>query len=199
MWATRSRLREHALELVVAAVVLVDVALMAVFPRFATVPFHIIWIAVVALFGVREWGVTRADAFAVGLGLLTAGVLGWDAVHDGIDAEEISEVPLMAVVFLVMVLFLRRKQARLEHALAELRSQHEGRRQERAAARRTGHDLRSPLSVARGHAELIRMRATDPTIREDSDAVIEAVDRVADITLRLRDLDGAERPSDARA
>lgn len=192
MWVTRSSLRDHVLEVVVGTAVLANLTLMIALPWLATVPFHLIWIAVAVLFGFRDWGHRGADAVAAGVCMLTAAVFAWNAIAAGVETEEITEAPLMAVAFLVMVRFLRRKQARLELALAQVRSEHEARQLDQAQARRTGHDLRSPLSVARGHAELIKLRSKDPGIREDSDAVIAAVDRVVRITLRLRDL--AARP-----
>src|SRR6185312_9445858 len=119
MWATRSSLREHALEVVVGTTIVANLTLMVALPRLATVPFHLIWIAVAVLFGFRDWGSRGADTAAVGVCVLTATVFAWDAFADGIDTEEIAEAPLMAVAFLVMVRFLRRKQARLERALAQ--------------------------------------------------------------------------------
>lgn len=195
MWVTSSWLRDHLLEAGVAAAVAAGLAVMALWPHLATVPFHLIWIALAVLFGLRTWGRSLADGVVLGLGAVTAGILVWHAAEHVIEPEEVAEAPLTTVAFLVMVAFLRRRQVRLEQTLAELRAEHAARERDRATARRTGHDLRNRLSVARGHAELIRMRATDPGVRADSDVVIEAVDTVVQISGRLRALERDPEPS----
>src|SRR4051794_20958327 len=121
MWVTSSWARDHLLEGVVATVVAGGLAVMALWPRLATVPFHLTWIALAVLLGFRTWGRSLADGVVLVLGAVTGAILGWDALRNVIEPEEVAEAPLMAVAFLVMVAFLRRRQIRLELTLAELR------------------------------------------------------------------------------
>jgi signal transduction histidine kinase len=168
--------RSHLLD--GAVIVAVDLALMVAFPREATIPFHLIWIAVLVLCGLRAWGHLHTDVVLVTLCVVTATVFWLLAANGMIEAEEIAEAPLMAIAFLVSSWQLRRRQtvvdAQREHSHAE-----------HVAARRLGHDLRNPLTVARGYVDLIALRTCDPTIRADAHLALAEIDRVSALARRL--------------
>jgi signal transduction histidine kinase len=169
-----SPLPEHALDVAVGGFVALNLGLMATFPHAAAVLLHISWLAVILLYGLRSWGYVSTNAIPT---LLAAGsgALLWQLADAGeIDMEEIGEGPLMAGIFLVTTWQVRRQQ---KAADGERRQRH----LELALARRVRHDLRSPLTVARGYLELIQLRSTDPSIREDARTAISALDRLTAI------------------
>src|SRR5256885_14471566 len=82
---------------------------MMVFKDWETVPFHFIWVSLTILYGLRVWpsGPTLAVLCAIvaltGLGIYA------DISGGFQQAAELTEVPLMAAMFLAMVWHARRR------------------------------------------------------------------------------------------
>jgi signal transduction histidine kinase len=164
---------------------LINLVLMYVLPGAETIPFHLVWIGLSVVYGLVMWPL-RAMLWVLGLVAVTTGyVLVHHAQAGVIGWEETTEVPLMTAVFVVMVWHVRRRQqANVEIArLAEA----ERRRAEARDrfVRLASHELRTPITVARGYAELMRSAAEDPAVIADSSIVLEELDRLAAITHRL--------------
>jgi signal transduction histidine kinase len=195
MSATASKLRRFAPELLWALFAAANAALMFVFPHYPTVPFHFIWISFTIFCGFRIW--PRHVTFLVLAVVMacTAGVLVHLIGDHDVDAEEITEVPLMAGVFLATMWHVWRGQAArdaLEQIAVEERSQ---RRRELDFTRRASHELRTPLTVARGHVELVRQQITDTVQRDDLTTAIGELDRMALISKSLLALARMENPA----
>jgi signal transduction histidine kinase len=86
--------------------------------------------------------------------------------------------------------------AATEHRLLE---------RQREFVRDASHELRTPITVARGHAELLRATSRDPQVVRDADVVIDELARLSRVSERLLALAGAEhedlleiRPVDVR-
>jgi signal transduction histidine kinase len=85
---------------------------------------------------------------------------------------------MMSMIFLVMVWFaVNRQQAADELARSTER--------ERDFVRDASHQLRTPITVARGHAELIKNATGDPVVAADADIVLGEMERLARISTRL--------------
>ncbi len=186
--------RRHWVELVWCVFVLANTTAMLVFREWATVPFHFIWIGLSLLYGWRVWGLRATISALVAVMLLT-GIAMLDDVVVGAQAlDELTEIPLMATVFVVMVWYVRRTIAAKEeirrvseHNLALLQ-------QERQLIEDASHVLRTPLTVALGHAELILRTTTDPVTASDSKIVIEELNRLKAVSDRLLELAATEQP-----
>jgi signal transduction histidine kinase len=168
---------------------------MLAFPHYPTVPFHFIWISFTIFCGFRIW--SRAATFSVlaVIMVLTGGILVRLFHHHDVDAEEISEVPLMALVFLATMWHVWRGQAArkaLEQIAVDERSQ---RRRELDFTRRASHELRTPLTVARGHVELVRQNLEDAGHLADLGTAIGELDRMALISKALLALARLENPA----
>jgi signal transduction histidine kinase len=162
-----------------------NVWLMWVLPGQETIPFHLVWISFSIVYGFtrwRPWGMCLTlAAVAVSTGYILdhhveIGEIGW---------EETTEVPLMTAVFLVLVWHVhRRQQAHAEAArLAESERRHA--ETQELFVRLAAHELRTPITVARGYAELVRTRSYDESVRDDTGIVLEELDKVTRITQRL--------------
>jgi two-component system OmpR family sensor kinase len=156
---------------------------MLVFPQWQTVPFHWIWITITFLYGFRRW--TNAQ---------TAGVLAAVIVVTSIamlravgETAEMSEIPLMTCVFLGMVWHVRRRQ----DAVDAMRRVAE---REREFMRDAAHTLRTPLTVAQGHAEFVLDDLAPGTqTRQDATILLDELRRLARISDQLLMLATAER------
>jgi signal transduction histidine kinase len=162
-----------------------NLAAMVLFPHQAAIPFHFIWISLMLMYGLRVWSL---PATFVTLGLVLA--MTTVALLPHILAEnnwfEFSESPLMAGVFLVMVGFARRREAAL-HAVKRASAR------EREFLRDASHQLRTPIAVARGHAELIVASDATVQVREDADIVLDELGSLQRISDRLLLLAAAEQ------
>jgi signal transduction histidine kinase len=154
-------------------------------PVGATIPFHNIWVSLTLLYGFRLWSlgatVPILAAVCVGSGAAMTATI---AQH-GLAVDELAEVPMMAAMFIAMVWHARRHQSAME----QLR--HSGER-EREFVRHASHQLRTPITVARGHVELVRLAATEPQSAEDTEVVLGELDRLSRISDRLLILAAAE-------
>jgi signal transduction histidine kinase len=108
--------------------------------------------------------------------------------------EETTEEPLMAGIFGVMVWHVYRRQLLLREVqrISELdRRRHEMRE---LFVRLASHELRTPITVARGYTELVRAVHQDPATVEDTEIVLDELDKVSRITHRLVTLLQVDQP-----
>src|SRR5205814_9559081 len=110
-------------------------------------------------------------------------------LHDAFTGEqlwgELFEVPLMSAMFLAMVWHARRRVA----ALAVAESQAE--RQERFL-HDASHELRTPVTIARGHLEVLRRTNGDSF--PEIDVALDELGRIEQILERLLLLAKADQP-----
>jgi signal transduction histidine kinase len=185
MLATSSSKTERLLLGTWIAGAAVNVALMYIVPGIETIPFHLVWIGLSLVYGFTVWRpltmVVALLAVAVTTGYILAirardGVIGW---------QETTEVPLMTAVFVVMVWHVHRRQ----QALAEVArlADAEGRRAERQRlfVRLASHELRTPITIARGYVEMVRGAVRDPAVDADIAIVLDELDKLARLTQRL--------------
>jgi signal transduction histidine kinase len=163
----------------------VNIGFMYAMPGRETIPFHFVWIALGLVYGFSRWSPRVMVSVLGAVTLSTGSVLVHHAEIGAIGWEEISEVPLMAAVFLAMVWHVGRRQ----QALAEVQrlASMDRRRLEaqQLFVRLCSHELRTPITVARGYTDLIRAAHPDPRTAEDTEIVIDELDKLNRITHRL--------------
>jgi signal transduction histidine kinase len=178
--------------------VVANVVAILTLPDWATVPFHFIWITLSLLYGWRIWGLrTTAAALTVVIALTGIALL-VDVVRGSQAPDELTEVPLMAIVFVVMVIYVRRSVAAREdfrqvseRNLALLQEQ-------QRLVQDASHVIRTPLTNALGYAELIKKTTADPEAARDSEVVIEELNRLKTVSDRLLRLAAAQQPDFVR-
>ena len=163
----------------------VNTAAMFALPGQETIPFHFIYISMALIYGLQPWPLPKTYAV---LGLVAAttgaalalhvrnGVIGW---------EETAEIPLMALLFLVMVWHVRRRVAAIREARRYADSEHEMRERQKRFVRFASHELRTPVTVGRGFAELIRDAQPGSQAAQDAVVVLEEFDNLERIAARL--------------
>jgi len=154
-------LRRNPLEAAWAVFAVANWFAMIAWPSWETIPFHFVWISLTFVYGVRVWR-TQTMSLVLLVVILATGASIFADAFAGIQLwGELFEVPLMSAMFLAMVWHAQRRQA----ALAELQGVAEMRaslleRQERFL-HDASHELRTPVTIARGHLELLRRDQPD--------------------------------------
>ncbi|MBO0834423.1 MAG: HAMP domain-containing histidine kinase [Actinobacteria bacterium] len=188
-WAKNSKV-----DIAWVAFIMLNLLAMRLFAQWQTVPFLVIWISLTALYGFRLWHFGSAIFTAATLTLATGGLIGWQVLRGKQDADYLAEVPLIAMMFVVMVWHSRRRMAAME----EMRrvSDHNLRllEQQRQFLQNASHELRTPLTIALGHAELIERAATDQAIAKDAKVAVTELLRMRRLTSRILLLASAESP-----
>jgi signal transduction histidine kinase len=151
-----SFLRRYAVEFTWAAFAIVCHAAMVVWPTWQTIPFFLIWISLALVYGLRVWEMRTTLLVLLLVTLTSAAALSVDVITQHQDWKMDFKVPLMGMLFLVMVWYARGRVDALrasEHHAAELNEALQ--RQERFI-HDASHELKTPVTIARGHLELLR-------------------------------------------
>jgi signal transduction histidine kinase len=186
--------REHRVDILWWGFVTINALAIVLLSEWATVPFHFIWIGVSLMYGWRVWSM-RVTVISLGVIVVVTGVPLLDDVFRGYqEPDELTEIPLMSAVFLVMVLYVRRRVAAQQeteriaaHNLALVE-------QSRTLVQNASHALRTPLTIALGHAELLQHSANGPETTSDARVVVDELNRLKNITDRFLRLAKSEQP-----
>ena len=178
-----------------------NLAAMRLLPGWQTVPFLAIWVSLTVLYGFRLWRLQPVILTVAAVTLATGGIIGSQVIQGRQDADYLAEVPLVALIFLVMVWHGRRRLAAVQEQLAAMKEvQRVSAENLRLLERQhlflldASHELRTPITVALGHAELIEQAATDQQVAEDARVVVGELGRLRRLAGRLLLLASAPDP-----
>lgn len=181
-----SGLADRRLDLAWALFAAINIAVMVRWHDWQTVPFHFVWVSLTILYGFRAWQ-RRSTAAVLAVVTVTTGYALLRTVQlTGEGLDELTEVPLMLAMFLAMMWHAQRRDV----ALVQARRAAE---REREFIRDASHLLRTPITIARGHAELLAMGA-EGQVRSDADVVTAELARLSRISDRLLMLAAADHP-----
>src|SRR5215471_7300805 len=174
---------------------------MRLLPAWQTVPFLAIWVSLTVIYGFRLWRIQPTILTLAAVSIATGGIIGVQVLKGQQDADYLAEVPLIALMFMVMVWHGRRRLAATEERLAAMeevqRVSQENLRlltQQRRFLQDASHELGTPITVALGHAELIERAATNPVVAEDARVVTDELMRLRRLSTRMLLLASAEGP-----
>jgi signal transduction histidine kinase len=159
-----------------------------------TVPFHFIYVSFTILYGFRAW---RGRATLAGIAFVTVstGAATLFGIHrNWEEPPEFTEVPLMSLMFVAMVYHVRRRQQ--AQAVAEALAAERERDLERKSVflSDASHELLTPITIGRGHLDLLRREAhpTKADVDETSEIVLGELGRMERVINRLLLLESAD-------
>jgi signal transduction histidine kinase len=193
--------RSAWVDIVWVAFVAINLLAMRLLPAWQTVPFLAIWVSLTVIYGFRLWRMQPTLLTLVAVMIATGGIISVQVVKGEQDADYLAEVPLIALMFLVMVWHGRRRLAATEERLAAMeevqRVSQENLRllmHQRRFLQDASHELGTPITVALGHAELIERAVTNPVVAEDARVVTDELMRLRRLSTRMLLLASAESP-----
>jgi two-component system OmpR family sensor kinase len=198
MWATPSPPADRRRLLFAGWVTLAGACLlgMLLLPTAQTVCFHLVWISMSLVYGVQGW-TTRRTSLVLGVVLLTTGAaMASFVAHEHADLQELTEVPLMAAVFMSMVWHVRRRAAALAQTQGLIESERRAQEVKELFVRNCSHEMRTPITVARGFAEMVREALPTQQSRDDLDVVVDELDKLGSMAKRLLVLADAYESTD---
>ncbi|MGN6612327.1 MAG: sensor histidine kinase [Angustibacter sp.] len=165
-------------------------------PWAQTVSFHLVWISMALVYGVQGWS-ARRTYLVLSVVLVVTGVAMAEFVATGpADLQELAEVPLMAAVFLTMVWHVRRRAEALAQTESLIESERRAHEVKELFVRNCSHEMRTPITVARGFAEMVRNALPGQQSRDDIDVVVDELDKLAAMARRLLVLADAYESTD---
>jgi signal transduction histidine kinase len=186
--------RDLWLDVAWAVFAVANLVAMVRFADWETVPFHFIWVSLTLLYGFRVWRV-KPTIWTLGAVMVGTAVLIWvDVSRHAQPLDELTEVPLMAAMFLAMVWHARRRLSATEEIQRVSETNLKLLERERRFLQDASHELRTPITIALGQVELIQRTAQDPVIKEDASVAVDELMRLRKLAERLLLLASAEHP-----
>jgi two-component system OmpR family sensor kinase len=156
-----------------------------IFERWEAIPFHLIWIAFALLYSFRIRNTKPTLWVLAAMIATTFAAIAFDVRRGAQPADELTEVPLMAAMFWVMMWHSHRRLA----ANAERVRVSEENERLLAAQRRflqeASHQLRTPITIALGHSELLARNLADHQDKRDINVIVGELNRLRTLSERL--------------
>jgi two-component system OmpR family sensor kinase len=165
-----------------------------VFERWEAVPFHLIWVAFALLYSFRVRNTKPTLWVLAAMIVTTFAAIAFDVSRGTQPADELTEVPLMAAMFWVMMWHSHRRLA----ANAERVRVSEENERLLSAQRRflqdASHQLRTPITIALGHSELLARSVADQQDKRDVNVIVGELNRLRTLSDRLLLIAASENP-----
>ena len=158
---------------------------MWIWPGEETIPYHTAWASFALMYGLGNWPLRRAAPALAVYTIATGAVLISRAATGQLEWEETTEIPLMALLMLLAVWHVRRRQVAFATVTTMAERERAQAHEREHLTRLTSHEMRTPLTIARGYVELLLDRETDPQQRRDLAVVDDELDRLTRVTERL--------------
>ncbi len=173
---------------------LVCVTAMVVFPQWQVVPFDIIWISLALLYGFRLWPSRRTLALTATAVATTAAALGDDLIrHLRVMGASVEQIPLLTTMFVVMAWVAHRRVVASDRAKVAAEAQRLLHVQ-RQFLQDASHQLRTPITIALGHAELLAADLAGRQQQRDIHVVVGELERLRTLSDRLLLIAASENP-----
>jgi signal transduction histidine kinase len=189
-----STLRKRWVEVAWGLFAAANVVAILMLSHWETIPFHFIWVSLTIIYGIRLWRLRTTMFLLLVVMAVTGAALAWSITRGHESPDELAEVPLMAAMFLAMVWHAERRQAAIDETGRLAESEHRLLLGQREFVRDASHELRTPITVARGHAELIRDANLNGQVAKDAEVILDELGHLSSLSERLLILTTAGHP-----
>jgi signal transduction histidine kinase len=186
-----ARLRAYEVELLWGLFAIANYGAMIAWPRWETIPFHLVWISLTVVYGFRVWPLPATLIVLAAVMTATGVSIGVDAFEGKELWGELFEVPLMSAMFLAMVWHARRRVDAQRIAEDEAEGHRSLLERQEHFIHDASHELRTPVTIARGHLELVPDRSRNGS---EVRVALDELDRIDAIIERLLLLANADQP-----
>jgi signal transduction histidine kinase len=189
-----STLRRRWVEVAWGLFAAANVAVIVMLSHWETIPFHFVWVSLTLVYGIRLWRLRATMVLLLVVVVVTGAALAWSIARGHEGPDELAEVPLMAAMFVAMVWHAERRRTATEEVGRLADSEHRLLLGQREFVRDASHELRTPITVARGHAELIRDADPDGQAASDAEVILDELGHLSRLSERLLILTTAGHP-----
>jgi signal transduction histidine kinase len=158
---------------------------MYLIPAQQTIPYHFIFVSFTLLYGYRLWPVGVTIGILITLTVIPGLMFVRVYATGDVPLDELAEVPLMPLIVGGMAWHAHRSAA-ARRQVEELAARESSRLARQVDfLRDTAHAIRTPVTIARGHIELMQLDSADLQWRADADEVLHQLDRMHAMARRL--------------
>jgi signal transduction histidine kinase len=190
----QAAVRRTGLDLAWAVFWLVNLILMVIFAGWAMFGCYLIWISLALLYGVRGLAWRPTLWLLAAVVITTSAAIGAAVLRSAQPAGALIVVPVLAAMFGAMAWHMQRKAAAdAERCLAGDETARLLATQ-RSFLQDASHQLRTPITIALGHAELLARELAGRGAERDIKVVVGELNRLRSLSGRLLLIAASENP-----
>jgi len=165
-----------------------------IFERWEAVPLDLVWIVFAVMYSVRIRNTKPTLWVLTAMIATTAAAVAFDVSRGAQPVDELTDVPLLAAMSWVMVwhghrrLSARAEQDRVGEESARLLAA------QRRFLQEASHQLRTPITIALGHSELLARNLADNQDKRDINVIVGELNRLRTLSDRLLLIAASENP-----